>query len=331
MANSYIVICYNIIKKQRMLSSCLMGKIMHKRILTVGILFLLMLSINIPISPGNDITIPFDGGDILYVGGSGSNNYTKIQDAINDSSNLDTVFVYDDSSPYYENLIINKSISLIGENKETTVIDGSGNKIIILIRLCDNVKIQGFTIKNSSRSKINWDYATGIGIQLLAATFCIISDMIITNTDIGIYLLNYIWDEFTYSNTLSQNIFIKNKYGVALDWGSGYTTIVNNVFRLNWYGIIIITTNYNTIMKNNFLWNFRSVLLRPDVIWPDGDPLDEINHNKWSMNYWGRPQYLHLILGRARVVYDHASWYVRYTEVDWNPVKEPYDIGVQNE
>jgi hypothetical protein len=91
-----------------------MGKIMHKRILTVGILFLLMLSINIPISPGNDITITFNRGDILYVGGSGSNNYTKIQDAINDSSNLDTVFVYDDSSPYYENLIINKSISLIG-------------------------------------------------------------------------------------------------------------------------------------------------------------------------------------------------------------------------
>jgi parallel beta-helix repeat protein len=262
----------------------------------------------------------------LYVGGSGPGNYTRIQDAIDNASDENTVFVYDDSSPYHENLIINKSISLIGEKKETTIIDGSSGNIIILIRLTDNVQIQGFTIRNSSRSKINWDYVRGIGIQLLAATFCNISDTIITDTDVGIYLLNYIWNEFTDSNMLSKNIIIKNSFGTALDWGSGYTTIENNDLRLNWYGIIIITTNFNIIMKNNFMWNFRSVLLTPDVIWPDGDPLDEIDHNMWSMNYWGRSQFLHLILGRARVVYDHASWNVRYIEVDWHPAQEPYDI-----
>ena len=265
-------------------------------------------------------------GSTLYVGGSGPGNYTKIQDAINDSSDGDTIFVYDDNSPYYENLLINKSISLIGENKETTVIDGSGSNNIILIMLCDNVQLRGFTIRNTSRSKIDWDYVTGVGIKLLAAKFCNISDMIITDTDIGIHLLNYIWLEFTYGNTIFQNVFTKNTFGIALDWGSGYTTILNNLFRLNWHGIIIITTNFNTIMKNNFLWNLRSVSLRPDIIWPEGDPLDELDHNKWSMNYWGRHKYLHPILGRARVVYDHASWYVRFIEVDWNPAKKPYDI-----
>ena len=48
------------------------------------------------------------GGNILYVGGNGPNNYTKIQDAIDDASNGDTIFVY--NGTYYENVIINKII-----------------------------------------------------------------------------------------------------------------------------------------------------------------------------------------------------------------------------
>jgi len=36
-------------------------------------------------------------GTILYVGGSGEDNYTRIQDAINYANPEDTVFVYDDS------------------------------------------------------------------------------------------------------------------------------------------------------------------------------------------------------------------------------------------
>jgi hypothetical protein len=45
----------------------------------------------------------------LYVGGTGEGNYSRIQDAIDDAVDGDTVFVYDDSSPYYEHIRINKS------------------------------------------------------------------------------------------------------------------------------------------------------------------------------------------------------------------------------
>jgi len=69
-------------------------------------------------------TISFDG-NTLYVGGSGQNNYTTIQSAINNASDGDTVLVFDESSPYYEHVIVDKSIELIGENKETTTIDGN--------------------------------------------------------------------------------------------------------------------------------------------------------------------------------------------------------------
>jgi len=51
----------------------------------------------------------------LYVGGSVPNNYTTIQSAIDDAVDGDTVFVYDDSSPYREHLLIETSINLLGE------------------------------------------------------------------------------------------------------------------------------------------------------------------------------------------------------------------------
>jgi len=51
-----------------------------------------------------------------YVGGSGPNNYTKIQDAVNDSNDGDTVFVY--NGIYYEHIKIDKDINLIVEEKQ---------------------------------------------------------------------------------------------------------------------------------------------------------------------------------------------------------------------
>ena len=54
--------------------------------------------------------------NMIYVGGSGTDNYSSIQEAINDSSDGDSIFVY--RGIYNETLIVNKSINLIGGNKE---------------------------------------------------------------------------------------------------------------------------------------------------------------------------------------------------------------------
>ena len=69
----------------------------------------------------------------MYVGGSGPGNYTRIQSAIDYAFDGDTVFVYDDSSPYYENIEVKKSVYLIGENKDTTIINGGGNLQVITV------------------------------------------------------------------------------------------------------------------------------------------------------------------------------------------------------
>src|SRR4030043_809021 len=97
-------------------------KIMRKKMIGILVLMLMIVSTIGPVSAttvSKKTSHPLTTGNILYVGGSGPNNYTKIQDAINDAIDGDTISVYDDSSPYYENIIIEKSITLIGENRET--------------------------------------------------------------------------------------------------------------------------------------------------------------------------------------------------------------------
>ena len=124
-------------------------KIRNSLVLTITILLIGICII--PISNGVEVKRkigvlgnPF--GNMLYVGGSGSGNYSTIQEAIDDAVSGDTVFVFDYSSPYQENIRINKQIFVIGENRDTTEISGiSGQDHAVRIS-SKNSEINGFTI-----------------------------------------------------------------------------------------------------------------------------------------------------------------------------------------
>jgi len=196
-----------------------------RKIITLGIM-LLFLGMTISSSTGlyleKQSIKPLSSGNTLYVGGNGTGNYSKIQDAINDSSDGDTVYVYDDSSPYYENLIVDKSITLKGENKETTVINGSDSEIVVNIS-SDNVILSGFTVLNHGNSS----YRTSI--IFIQSNYNIISGNIIkVYTDYGI---NIIYSEYT---TISGNTITCN---------------TSNTFK-SWIGILIGEGNNNNISRN---------------------------------------------------------------------------------
>lgn len=77
-------------------------------------------------------------------------NFSSIQEAINNAENGSTVYV--PSFLYYEHVIINKTVSLVGENVSTTIIDGSigGGKHSAIVKItADNVTITGFTVQKS--------------------------------------------------------------------------------------------------------------------------------------------------------------------------------------
>ena len=126
--------------------------------------------------------------NVLYVGGHGEGNYSSIQAAINAALPGYTIFVY--PGVYKENLYINKSISLIGENRETTIIDGCHKGFVVRIN-ASNVTIKNFTIRNSGYS-----YAS---IYITSNGNCIVGNKIEFGNGISLYKSN--------NNVIEKNVF----------------------------------------------------------------------------------------------------------------------------
>jgi len=221
---------------------------MRKRFLVIGI-FLLLIGICVYPSTAVDnvkkSSIPIiSDGNILYVGGSGEGNYSKIQDAIDNASDGDTVFVYDDSSPYNEYVWINKSINLIGENKNTTVIDGwgTGYRVVVYIT-ADNVSVTGFTIYNCSELMEK-------GILIVDASNVIIKEDIIADNWWGIF------EGPSSNNTILDNIIINTTFGIDSAFAS--TTIKGNTILNHTFGINMQDTS--NIVEDNFIYTTQTVV-----------------------------------------------------------------------
>jgi len=180
-------------------------------------------------------------GNTHFVGGHGPNNYSKIQDAIDNASDGDTIFVY--SGIYYENIIVDKLLDIKGENKETTIIDGSKIDDIIRI-LTDEVTLTGFTLQNGGSSHV---YA---GIDILSNTNYI-SNNTISSNGVGIDLSN------TEYNIIENNTIIdSSKNGMVLV-NTNRSIIRNNSFFKNWGSSIeIVYSNNNNIIGNYFLFGY---------------------------------------------------------------------------
>ena len=84
------------------------------------------------------------GAATLHVGGSGPGNYTTIQAAIDAASSGDTIRVH--AGTYHGYITVNKSVSLIGEDVDTTVIEFGQASVSIE---ADSVNLTGFTISNT--------------------------------------------------------------------------------------------------------------------------------------------------------------------------------------
>jgi hypothetical protein len=189
------------------------------------------------------ILIPSD--TILYVGGNGPNNYSKIQDAIGYANDGDTIFVYEGN--YYENLIVDKSINLTGAERNTTMIHGKNNSkdysSIIKIK-DDNVTVSEFTL--STERNLRGIFIEGSDSHLL--------------TNIRIFNNTIIRPEYGDSICIfyARNIYISSNilYGV---FGAGYcinVTVYSN--EIHGYGIECVMALSIHFIKNNLFLDFPS-------------------------------------------------------------------------
>ncbi|UCB53046.1 MAG: right-handed parallel beta-helix repeat-containing protein [Candidatus Zixiibacteriota bacterium] len=130
--------------------------------------------------------------------------YTTIGLALDAASSGDTVYVY--NGTYSENVVVEESIHLIGQNREQTIIDGGGSDDVVHVS-ADSVSIKRFTIRNSGTTWMEgyWDS----GIEL----------------------------DYSDNSEVRYCIFHDNTAGLGL-FGSSYSTISDCRFWSNTAGIV---------------------------------------------------------------------------------------------
>ena len=249
----------------------LIGDLFMKRsinnlILTITLITLLLSFINIT-SIGRPITIEQNkstNGKTLYVGGTGPGNYSEIQEAIDNAENGDTIFVF--IGDYGANIVIDKSISLIGEKREETIIQDGSDGIFVL---ADKVTVTNFTISNCGGF---WDKA-GILVRSNDNTICY-NNIVDNGVLNGIYVehasFNNVYNNLiencqynglkvsysTYNNISGNFISDNNGMGMILHDSSKNNFFCNTISRSYWGGLNIYeNSNENLLYHNNLIEN----------------------------------------------------------------------------
>lgn len=131
-------------------------------------------------------------------------HFENIQDAIDKVAGSGNVNVYEGT--YYENIIVDKTVNLIGQDRNNTNIDGNNIGNVIAIS-SNRVNINNFYIKNSGTD------GSYYGIEI-NSDYCTIINNNIKNNRIGV-ILN---DSYNH-NIVYYNNFIDN-YQNAIDLGN---------------------------------------------------------------------------------------------------------------
>lgn len=170
--------------------------------------------------------------------------FNKIQEAIKASELGYTILV--NNGTYHENIIINKKLNILGENKESTIIHGEGKTAVRIT--ADFVEISNFTIQRSG--------ADNYGI-FINSKFTIISYNNISDTGNAI-LLNHAFNSSIFKN----NIMSSKWSGILIQDSSYNNSIYENDFKNLADGITIEHSFDNNIIKNNFSNNYYAVEVR---------------------------------------------------------------------
>ena len=244
-------------------------------------------------------TLPLISGDstVLLKTIIVPDDYSTIQGAIDNSKKDDTIYVR--NGTYYENIIIDKSIKIIGEDKDTTIIDGFRNGSVIKV-LADNVFINDFTIQNSGLNKCEYS-----GIESYSSYNYYFGNILINNR-VGIHILG------GNNNTIIYNLILESQND-SLCIHSSFNTFYKNHIQNNRGGICFkINSTYNTIKNNNFINNSDYNAAFYKAVF-----------NNWDENYWDDWIWLKFPFLKflPKVILRYAG-IIRWINFDWNPSLE---------
>lgn len=169
-----------------------------------------------------------------YVDDDGGADFTKIQDAIYAANPGDTIYVY--NGTYYEHIYIYKSLTVIGENKDATIIDGSGYGPVVIISGW-RTNFTSFTVRNAGWT--NWE--SDNGIRLYQTRLSQVTDCIVSGGAYGIREIR--WSGVGGENVINGNT-VSDATEIAI--GSSHQSSISNIVANN-----TITNSTNGIYFNN--------------------------------------------------------------------------------
>jgi len=259
----------------------------RKSLIALAALCILLLSSTVRFK----VFVKAQNGDLIVdPQREGPGIFKTIQEAIDNASAGQTIFVV--NGTYYENLVIYKSnISLVGQNRDGTIIDGSQFSDVISI-FADNVTVKGFHIRNSGvfmGSGIRIEHANGNfitsntltdnfdGVAVQTSSSNIISNNVIANSSYGIRIYissdnrvsgntvsfsayDGVRIDTSSSNVVSNNSILNNYDGLGL-YSSKDNLITGNVIRGNSDGIALSTSTNNTVTRNLIDSNNHGIVL----------------------------------------------------------------------
>ncbi len=202
------------------------------------LLLTLCLSSLVIVASRTNHAYALESENVLYVG-VGQGFYSTIQAAVDKANASETVFVY--NGTYNEHVNVTKTISLVGQNRETTIIDSGYNGTAIKLNNANDVSVRGFTLRNGGG-------LLGAGIFIDNSNNNQISDnKMVNNSDAGIRL------EQSRNNIIFSNIIESNFYGIVDTQSSINNIISGNSLNFNDWGIwITVASSGNIIYHNNF-------------------------------------------------------------------------------
>jgi len=171
-------------------------------------------------------------------------DYPTIQAAINAAGSGDSIYVR--NGTYKENVLINKAISLFGENSEATVIDG-GNIGNVVRVIEDGVYVANFTIRNSGPGP---DFNSGVALDHVRS--CGIMNNNFSSNRWGILVFGSSGNQITNNKISSISSGLGVALGVAVMFSSFNNSISRNtVTQPNGYSIYMQSSCNKNILSFN--------------------------------------------------------------------------------
>jgi len=186
-------------------------------------------------------------------------HYATIQEAIDAPQTLNGHTIKVDSGIYNELVNVKKALKIVGENKETTIIDGNEAGIVVNLT-STSVTITGFTIRNGGEGYVGIQMDTSgghnisgnivsncvYGIDLFeSSNNIVVGNILLDNGMIGISLA------YSSNNNISDNYIYGSTYGIKIDSSSVDNDVFSNTVSETSYGIVMNNSGTNIVGSNN--------------------------------------------------------------------------------